>query len=52
MSGSLFLLGRIGYDVPSRSVLISDLRYTLASSSKMSSIKATLGAIAHSTCAR
>jgi hypothetical protein len=45
VSGDLFLLGRVGYDVPSRSVLISDLKYTLASSSKMSSIKATLGAI-------
>ena len=44
MSGSLFLLGRIGYDAPSQSILIGDLRYTLASSSKMSSIKATLGA--------
>lgn len=45
VSGSLFLLGRVGYDAATRSVLISDLRYTLASSSKMSSIKATLGAI-------
>jgi hypothetical protein len=44
VSGSLYLLGRIGYDVPTRSVLIGDMRYTLASSSKMSSIKATLGA--------
>lgn len=45
MSGSLFLLGRVGYDAATRSVVIGDLRYTLASSSKMSSIKATLGAI-------
>jgi hypothetical protein len=30
--------------VPTRSVLIGDLRYTLESSSKMSSVKATLGA--------
>jgi hypothetical protein len=44
MSGSLFLLGRIAYDAQSQSILIGDLRYTLASSSKMSSIKATLGA--------
>jgi hypothetical protein len=44
VSGSLYLLGRIGYDVQTRSVLIDDLRYTLESSSKMSSIKATLGA--------
>jgi hypothetical protein len=35
----------VGYDVATRSVLVSDLKYTLASSSKMSSIKATLGAI-------
>jgi hypothetical protein len=45
VSGSLFLLGRVGYDAATRSVVIGDLRYTLASSSKMSSIKATLGAI-------
>ena len=45
VSGSLFLLGRVGYDATTRSVVINDLRYTLASSSKMSSIKATLGAI-------
>jgi hypothetical protein len=44
VSGALYLLGRIGYDAASRSVLIGDLRYTLESSSKMSSIKATLGA--------
>jgi hypothetical protein len=44
VSGSLYLLGKIGYDVTTRSVLIDDLRYTLESSSKMSSIKATLGA--------
>jgi hypothetical protein len=44
VSGSFYLLGRIGYDVPTRSVLIGDLRYTLESSSKMSSVKATLGA--------
>ena len=44
VSGSLYLLGRISYDMATRSVLIGDLRYTLESSSKMSSIKATLGA--------
>jgi hypothetical protein len=44
LSGSLYLLGKIGYDVPTRSLLIGDLRYTLESSGKMSSIKATLGA--------
>jgi hypothetical protein len=44
MTGSFFLLGRVGYDVPSRSVLIQDLKYTLESANKMSSIKATLGA--------
>jgi hypothetical protein len=44
VSGSLFLTGRVGYDVASRTLLIGDLKYTLASTSKMSSIKATLGA--------
>jgi len=44
VSGSLYLVGKISYDVATRSVLIGDLRYTLESSSKMSSIKATLGA--------
>jgi Domain of unknown function (DUF4403) len=44
VSGSLYLVGKIGYDVATRSVLIGDMRYTLESSSKMSSIKATLGA--------
>ena len=44
MSGSLYLVGTVGYDAASRSVLIPNLRYTLESSSKMSSIKATLGA--------
>ncbi len=44
VSGALYLVGRVGYDAASRSVLIQDLKYTLESSSKMSSIKATLGA--------
>jgi hypothetical protein len=44
VSGALFLLGRVGYDATSRAILIQDLRYTLESDSKMSSIKATLGA--------
>jgi hypothetical protein len=44
INGALYLLGRVGYDVASRSVLIGDLRFTLESTSKMSSIKATLGA--------
>lgn len=45
VAGALYLLGRVGYDSATRSVLISNLRYTLESSSKMSSINATLGAI-------
>jgi hypothetical protein len=45
VSGALYLMGRIGYDPVSRSILIGDLRYTLESDSKLSSIKATLGAI-------
>jgi len=44
MSGAFYLLGRFGYDAASRTVLISDLNYTLESANKMSSIKATLGA--------
>lgn len=45
ISGAVFLLGRIGYDTASRSVLINDLNYTIASANKMTSIKAALGAI-------
>jgi hypothetical protein len=45
ISGAVFLLGRIGYDPASRSVLINDLNYTIASANKMTSIKAALGAI-------
>ncbi len=44
MAGAFYLLGRIGYDPTARNLLISDLKYTLESASKMSSIKATLGA--------
>jgi hypothetical protein len=44
ITGAVFLLGRIGYDPASRSVLIGDLNYTIASASKMTSIKAALGA--------
>ena len=44
ISGAVFLLGRIGYDPTTRSVLINDLNYTIASASKMTSIKAALGA--------
>jgi hypothetical protein len=44
VSGSLFLVGRVAYDASTRSVLIPDLRYTLESASKMSSVKATIGA--------
>ncbi|HEY4218329.1 MAG TPA: DUF4403 family protein [Gemmatimonadaceae bacterium] len=44
MSGAVYLMGRVAYDTASRAVLISDLQYTIDSDSKMSSIKATLGA--------
>lgn len=44
LSGALYLLGRVGYDADARAVLVRDLDYTLESSSKMSSIRATLGA--------
>jgi hypothetical protein len=44
MSGALYLVGSVSYDAATRAVLIPNLRYTLESTSKMSSIKATLGA--------
>jgi hypothetical protein len=44
VNGSLYLLGRVSYDSVSRAVLLSDLRYTLASHDAMSRIKSTLGA--------
>lgn len=44
MTGAFYLLGRVGYDATTRTLLINDLRYTLESANKMSSIKATLGA--------
>ena len=43
VSGDLYMLGRVQYDTASRRVLISDLRYTLASDNAMSRFKATLG---------
>jgi len=43
VSGSLYMLGRVAYDSTERAVLISDLKYTLASNSAMSRLKATLG---------
>jgi uncharacterized protein DUF4403 len=44
VNGSLYLLGRVSYDSTSRAVLLSDLRYTLASHDVMSRIKSTFGA--------
>ena len=44
VNGSLYLLGRVGYDSVSRSVLLSNLRYTLESHDMMTRIKSTLGA--------
>ena len=41
--GDLYLLGRVQYDAATRTVLISEPRYTLASDNAMSRIKATLG---------
>lgn len=43
VGGDLFMLGRVQYDTASRRVLVSDLRYTLASDNAMSRFKATLG---------
>lgn len=44
VNGSLYLLGRVSYDSSARTVLLSDLRYTLASHDMMSRIKSTFGA--------
>ena len=44
VNGSLYLLGRVSYDSTARAVLLSDLRYTLASHDVMSRIKSTVGA--------
>lgn len=44
VNGSLYLLGRVSYDSTGRTVLLSDLRYTLESHDMMSRIKSTLGA--------
>lgn len=44
VNGSLYLLGRVSYDSSARAVLLSDLRYTLASHDMMTRIKSTIGA--------
>ena len=44
LAGSLYLVGRFAYDAPARQLRLDDLRYTLASESAMSRLKATLGA--------
>jgi hypothetical protein len=44
VNGALYLLGRVGYDSLTRSVLLSDLRYTLESHDMMTRIKSTFGA--------
>ncbi|MEP6999803.1 MAG: DUF4403 family protein, partial [bacterium] len=41
--GNLYMLGRVAYDSTTRRILVSDLRYTLASDNAMSRVKATLG---------
>ncbi len=43
VNGDLFALGRVAYDPTTRHVLVNDLQYTLASESRMSRLKATLG---------
>ena len=43
VQGDLYLLGRVQFDSATRRLLISDLRYTLASDNAMSRVKATLG---------
>lgn len=44
VNGSLYLLGRVSYDSLTRSVLLSNLRYTLESNDMMTRIKSTFGA--------
>lgn len=44
VNGALYLLGRVAYDQAARTVLLNDLRYTLASRDAMSRVRATLGA--------
>lgn len=43
VQGDLYMLGRVQFDTATRRLLISDLRYTLASDNAMSRVKATLG---------
>lgn len=43
ISGNLYMLGRVAYDSATRKVLVTDLRYTLASDNAMSRFKASLG---------
>jgi Domain of unknown function (DUF4403) len=44
VNGSLYLLGRVSYDSSARAILLSDLRYTLASHDMMTRIKSTIAA--------
>jgi hypothetical protein len=44
VSGALYLLGRFAYDSATRTIVIHDLRYTLASRDAMTRVKATVGA--------
>jgi hypothetical protein len=44
LHGSLYLVGRYGWDAASRQLRLDDLRYTVASDRMMSRVKATLGA--------
>ena len=44
VTGSLYLVGRVGYDIASRTLVVNDLRYTVQSSTTMSKLEVTLGA--------
>jgi hypothetical protein len=44
VNGALYLVGRLAYDDSTRTLLLDDLRYTVASNDAMSRIKVTLGA--------
>ncbi|HEU4628170.1 MAG TPA: DUF4403 family protein [Gemmatimonadaceae bacterium] len=44
LDGTVYLLGRLGYDPAARAVRVDDLRYTIESEGVMTRLKTTLGA--------
>lgn len=43
VTGALYLVGRVGYDIATRTLALHDLRYTVQSATAMSKLKVTLG---------